>query len=176
LVVASRQTDDREVRGGLTLALHASRTTSPASELRAIECILQADGSPDEAMTVKEIAAQTGMSVQTVRRRLRLRTLTAGLRAAFDEGWITSGIAEAAARLSDEQQTRLERELEEEGRLTLAGSRELAAERHQGADADSEPRRLLVGPAGAVRRATGRRVRHAVVTGILAWSTAHRSA
>jgi hypothetical protein len=48
-VVASRQTDQREVRGGLTLALHASRTASPGSELQAIESILRAGGSADEA-------------------------------------------------------------------------------------------------------------------------------
>jgi hypothetical protein len=114
------------VRSGLTLALHASRSASPASELQAIESILQADASADEAATVKEIAAQTGISVQTVHRRLRLRSLTAGLRAAFDEGRITAGVAEKAARLSDEQQARLEQQLDERGRLTLADVRDVA--------------------------------------------------
>ena len=54
--------------------------------------------------TVKEIAAQTGMSVQTVRRRLRLRSLTPALRAAFDHGRITASVAEAAARLPEPEQ------------------------------------------------------------------------
>jgi ParB-like chromosome segregation protein Spo0J len=126
LVLCGRQTTRREVRGGLTLALHASRSASPASELRAIESILQADRSADEVIAVKEIAAQTGISVQTVRRRLRIRSLTAGLRAAFEEGRITAGVAEKAARLSDQQQARLEQHLEQAGRLTLAHVRDAA--------------------------------------------------
>lgn len=135
LVVEGRQSARREVCGGLTLALHASRTASPASELQAVESILQTSESTEEAVTVKEIAAQTGMSVQSVRRRLRLRSLTARLRTAFDEGRITAGIAETAARLSEEQQTGLERQLEEEGRLTLADVRELAHEQTTAATA-----------------------------------------
>jgi hypothetical protein len=99
---------------------------SPASELQAIEAILQADTSADEAATVKEIAAQTGISVQTARRRMRLRSLTAGLRAAFDEGRITVGVAERAARLPRAQQTCLERQLDEATRLTLADVRAVA--------------------------------------------------
>ena len=97
----------REVRGGLALALHASRSASPASELRAIEAILKTGGTDGEAATVKEIAAQTGMSVQTVRRRLRLRSLTPALRDAFDEGRITASVAEAAARLPEREQQML---------------------------------------------------------------------
>lgn len=69
LVIDGNQSGRREVRGGLTLALHASRSPSPASELHAIETILRAGGSDSEAATVKEIAAQTGISVQTIRRR-----------------------------------------------------------------------------------------------------------
>ena len=126
LVVEARQASRSEVRGGLTLALHATRSTSPASELHAIESILQAAGSTEECATVKEIAAQTGISVQTVRRRLRLRSLTPGLRAGFDEGRITAGVAEKAARLPDEEQARLERQLDEGGRLTLAEVRDVA--------------------------------------------------
>ena len=97
----------REVRGGLALALHASRSASPASELRAIEAILKTGGTDGEATTVKEIAAQTGMSVQTVRRRLRLRSLTPALRDAFDDGRITASVAEAAARLPEREQQEL---------------------------------------------------------------------
>ena len=108
------------MRGGLTLALHASRSPSPASELQAIETIIESSGDDVEAAAVKEIAAQTGISVQTIRRRLRLRSLCAGLRTAFDEARITASVAEAAARLPDDKQAELERRLDEEGRLTLA--------------------------------------------------------
>lgn len=136
LLVEGRQTARHEVRGGLTLALHASRSASPASELQAIEVILQAGGSDGEAATAKEIAAQTGMSLQTVRRRLRLRSLTPPLRAAFDEGKITASVAEAAARLPEARQDELERQLRAGERLTLADVRH--AGRAQAAAATSE--------------------------------------
>lgn len=126
LVVEASLAGRREVRGGLTLALHASRSPSPASELRAIEAILAADDSSDQAATIKEIAAQTGITPQTVRRRLRLRSLSAGLRDAFDHGVLAASVAEAAARLPADMQGELERGLRDRGRLTLAEVRERA--------------------------------------------------
>jgi transposase IS66-like protein/transposase IS66 family protein len=60
------------------------------------------------------------MSVQTVRRRLRLRSLTPALRAAFDEGRITAGAAEAAARLPDAHEKALEAQVEAGRRLSVA--------------------------------------------------------
>ena len=86
LVLNGREPLPREVRGGLSLALHASRCPSPASELDAIEAILDCGAVAGEAATVTEIAAQTGMSVQTVRRRLKLRSLDPALRDAFRPG------------------------------------------------------------------------------------------
>jgi hypothetical protein len=136
LVLGGRQTSRREVCGGLTLALHASRTASPASELQAIETILDAAGADREAVTVKEIAVQTGMSVQTVRRRLRLRSLTPVLRATFDEGKIPASVAEAAARLPKTQQMALEPRLETGGRLTVAAVTEVARERTAAASSE----------------------------------------
>jgi ParB-like chromosome segregation protein Spo0J len=136
LVIEGPQAARREVRGGLTLALHASRSASPASELQAIETILQTGVAESEAVTANEIAAQTGMSLQTVRRRLRLRALTPALRAAFDGGAITAGAAEAAARLSEAHQKALERQLEEAGRLTLADVRQVAREQTTAATTD----------------------------------------
>jgi ParB-like chromosome segregation protein Spo0J len=124
LVIAGDDTRRREARGGLTLALHASRSPSPSSELEAIETILAIAGADGEAETVKQIAAQTGLSVQTVRHRLRLRSLIADLRRAFDEGLIPASVAEAAARLSAPQQQALVPQLGEAGGLTLARIRE----------------------------------------------------
>jgi hypothetical protein len=43
----------REMCGGLALAMHASRTASVASELRAIEAILKAGSTDGEVATVK---------------------------------------------------------------------------------------------------------------------------
>jgi ParB-like chromosome segregation protein Spo0J len=112
---------------GMMLALHASRGSSPASELQAIEAILVR--GDEEARTIKDIAAQTGMPVQTVRRRLRLRNLIPALRAAFDLGEISVSIAEAAARLTAEQQAGLDKLLANGERLTLATIREITRER-----------------------------------------------
>jgi len=129
LIVEGRQTGRGEVCGGMTLALHASRSASPASELQAIEAILETGGADSEPATVKEIAAQTGMSVQTVRRRLRLRSLTPALRAAFDGGTITASLAEAAARLPDACQRELGAQLEGGNRLSVADVRDVARNR-----------------------------------------------
>jgi hypothetical protein len=123
------------VRGGLALALHATRSASPASELRAIEAILKPGGTDREATTVKEIAAQTGTSIQTVRRRLRLRSLTPALRDAFDDGTITASVAEAAARLPEPEQQMLAVQLAERGRLTLPDVSAVARQRSDEAKA-----------------------------------------
>jgi ParB-like chromosome segregation protein Spo0J len=128
LVIGSADARRYEVHGGLTLALHASRSASPASELQAIEAILE-QRTEDEQATVKEIAAQTGIRVQTVRRRLRLRSLRPGLRRVFDEGTISAAVAEATARLPGEQQQALERQLAGGERITLASVRAMACER-----------------------------------------------
>jgi hypothetical protein len=66
------------------------------------------------------------MPVQTVRRRLRLRTLSPGLRRAFDAGQLPASVAEAAARLPSDHQALLERRLAAGERLTLAAVRAAA--------------------------------------------------
>jgi len=116
------------VRGGLALALHATRGPSPASELHAIEAILGADGADGEAATIKQIAAQTGISVQTVRRRLKLRSLKPALRDAFEQATIRASVAEAAARLAEREQEKLAQRLAQRGRLTLSEVRDFARE------------------------------------------------
>jgi ParB-like chromosome segregation protein Spo0J len=128
LILEGADTGRQAVRAGLTLAVHASRGASPASELAAIEAIIEDGGRGDEAATIKQIAAQTGMSLQTIRRRLRLRSLTPGLRRAFDEGRLPASVAEAAARLPVARQESLERTLEDDGRLTLAVVRDVMRE------------------------------------------------
>jgi len=99
---------------------------SPASELQAIETILQAGGEERQASTVKEIAAQTVLPVQTVRRQLRLRSLSPGVRRVFDAGEIPASVAEAAARFPADHQALLERALAAGERLTLAAVRDAA--------------------------------------------------
>ena len=148
LVLQGADARRRVIRGGLTLALHATRSQSPASELQAIETILQACGEDDQAGTVKEIAAQTGMPVQTVRRRLRLRSLSPGLRRAFDAGQIAASVAEAAARLPADHQALLEDRLAAGERLTLAAVRD-AARGHAQASGEELPDALFADRAAA---------------------------
>ncbi len=127
-VLDGRDASTRAVRGGLTLALHSSRSDSPASELAAIENILKAAGDQDTALTIKQIAAQTDIPVQTVQRRLRLQRLIRPLRRAFDHGEITVTVAEACARLAGEQQHQLAEQLAAGARLTIVTVRDVAHE------------------------------------------------
>jgi ParB-like chromosome segregation protein Spo0J len=125
LVLSSSGAERQGTRDGLTLALHAARSASPASELAAIEAILASRGHESVAGTVKEIAAQTGMPRADGQRRLRLRRLSPVLRQAFDLGEITAMVAGAAARLTAEQQAALEQTLLDGTRLTVRAIREL---------------------------------------------------
>ena len=128
LILDGADTARRSVRSGLTLALHASRSASPASELAAIEAIIEAGGREGEAATIKEISAHTGMSLQTVRGGCACRRSPRGLREAFDQGKLAASVAEAAARLPAARQENLERTLEDDGRLTLAAVRDVIRE------------------------------------------------
>jgi hypothetical protein len=74
-------------------------------------------------------AARSVWDNKTVRRRLRLRSLTPELRAAFDQGRITANVAEVAARLPEPEQKELADELVQQGRLTLPSVRHVARER-----------------------------------------------
>jgi ParB family chromosome partitioning protein len=119
VIVTGTSSERSAVLAGLALALHAGRSESPSSELQAIETILEADRLSGERTTVSAIAAQTGMSTQTIRRRLKLRRLSPTLRAAFDQGEITTTAAEAAARLTPDQQAQLEQTLAHTSRLPV---------------------------------------------------------
>lgn len=76
------------------------------------------------------------MSVQTIRRRLRLRSLTPALRDAFDQGRITASLAEATARLPERAQSRLADQLAQVGELTLSAVRDVARQRSEEAKAE----------------------------------------
>jgi hypothetical protein len=79
----------------------------------------------------------------TVQRRLRLRRLIPALRRAFDRGETTATVAEAAARLSADQQAALERALLEGTRLTVRAVQKLTRE-HARAAAGELPNGLFV--------------------------------
>lgn len=127
----------------VALAMHGTRSESPASELHAIETILQAAEADDESVTVKQIAAETGMSSQTIYRRLRLHTLIAPLRRAFDRGEIGATVAAGAARLGAFEQEAIARTLSSGQRITAASIRERTRGQTRDA-ADSLPASLFV--------------------------------
>lgn len=128
LIIAGPECD-RLAAAGLTLAKHASRSASPASELAAIETILNAGGKVGEQVTIAQIAVQTGFSQQTIRRRLRLRSLIDPLRNLFDQGQLTPTVAEALARLPSGQQHQLSESSTNGEPLTLQAVRNTTRER-----------------------------------------------
>jgi hypothetical protein len=128
LCVGGPDTTRREVLAALTLMMHATRSASIASELTAIEEILATAGGTADQTTVGTIAEQTDMSVQTIRKRLRLRQLIPALRTALDNGTINGSVAEAAARLPEQLQAQLGERLANGERLTAKIVRELSRE------------------------------------------------
>jgi ParB-like chromosome segregation protein Spo0J len=128
LCVGGPDTTRREVLAALTLMMHATRSASIASELTAIEEILASAGGHADQTTVSAIAEQTDMSVQTVRKRLRLRQLIPDLRTVLDNGTINGSVAEAAARLPEALQVQLGERLANGERLTAKIVRELSRE------------------------------------------------
>jgi hypothetical protein len=107
-------------------ALRGCAERLPGQELAAIEAIVAGRGDELVAATVKDIAVQTGRPVQTVQRRLRLRL--SPQRSGVRSRSLTATVAEAAARLTAEQQAVLERALLRRTRLTLQRIRELTRE------------------------------------------------
>jgi ParB/RepB/Spo0J family partition protein len=106
-------------RNTMLLTDHAQRHANPAAELRAIE-ELQEQGYDEKA-----ISQATGMAIGTIRNRLKLTSLCAELRDAFDVGDITLQIAEGLTKLSVEDQTSLAMQYVENGYLTSKDVRDM---------------------------------------------------
>jgi ParB/RepB/Spo0J family partition protein len=96
------------------LLLNGMRSDNPITDLEAIESLLLM-GAED-----KEIAAATGLSVQTIRRRLRLGALHKVLRDALRKGKITIAAAEKAARLPYPTQETLAKTYDFDGALPVS--------------------------------------------------------
>lgn len=97
-----------------SLTDHALRKANPAAELLSIERLMF-----DEDYNEKQVSAATGLSIGTIRARLKLRELYPTLRDAFEQGKLTLAAAEAVLKLPDSDQQELAEELEEKGGLTL---------------------------------------------------------
>lgn len=114
----------------LTLALNGSRADNPVTEYLAIKSFVA------RGFTESEIARETGYPAAKIRARLALDSLHEGLFAALSEQRITAAVAEAAARIGPESQTRLVTRLAETGRLTAGDVREVRQVEVAGALAD----------------------------------------
>jgi ParB/RepB/Spo0J family partition protein len=97
---------------------HAQRHANPAAELASIERLLS------RGYDEKKIAAATGMTVGTIRARLKLQSLNAELRDAFDDGKLSLAAAEQLVKLPVDVQTDLAIQYEETGELSVKDIRE----------------------------------------------------
>ena len=102
--------EDGMVDATVSLGEQAHHTANPLADLDVIERLLAQD------LTVSDVSRATGLPVQSIRQRLRLRALTPGLRAGVEAGTLTMTAATEAARLPDEVQGRL-------GALLAAGEK-----------------------------------------------------
>lgn len=114
--MARERGDDGWMADTLTLAAHATRAANPAVDLDAIEALTrQGAGECD-------IAQATGLSLQTIQKRLRQ---------ALSEGRIKPSVAEAAAKLPADYQSELFDHAVEELTAMRQASRRRSA-RHEG--------------------------------------------
>lgn len=95
------------------LSDHALRKDNPVADLKHIESLL------DLGYSDKQISQATGLTLGTIRSRLRLRDLHPVLRTALDEGTLSIAAAEQARKLSQDEQEALAVQLDETGKLTV---------------------------------------------------------
>lgn len=96
----------------LNIALNAVAKSNPAQELEDIEALIKRGA--DE----KEIARATGLKVGTIRSRLRLSSLTPGMRKALREGRLPQSAANVAARLGKDAQNEVLGETKSKKKIT----------------------------------------------------------
>jgi ParB/RepB/Spo0J family partition protein len=116
---------EEDLSSVLTVNVHATRSDNVAADLESIEELL-GHAKPDGTLyNERDVAEATGLRLATVQKRLRLAGLIEPLRVSLDEGAIAPGVAEAAAKLTPEEQQRLIPKLDERGRIGLDDVREI---------------------------------------------------
>lgn len=113
----------RHVAAAIAVTANLQRASNPINELEEIEVMVR------EGASFEEIASQLRIPLRTIYRRMRLASLIDELRAALRDGLLSTNAAEAATRLSVQDQQRVVRWIEEGRRVTprmireeLAGS------------------------------------------------------
>ena len=89
---------DDATSDAFALMVHAQRNDNLATDFVRIESLLQ------RGATEAQIAAETGLSRQTIAKRMRVRGLITELRAGFIHGRLSSAVAHACTKLSSTQQ------------------------------------------------------------------------
>lgn len=109
----------RHVARAMTLMTNHVRADNPVTELDAIENLLE------DGFSLREIADGLQIPVPTIEARMRLSSLAPALRHALEQGTIATGVAEAAAKLTSEEQNDLTATLLETGKVRGRDIREL---------------------------------------------------
>jgi ParB/RepB/Spo0J family partition protein len=97
----------------LAIVENEQRSNNPASDVRAIMELARQGASHDE------ICAATGLPKGTLKKRMKLVGLHSELFRAFEQGQISTSVAEAAARLGEDRQATLYEVLRTTGKLRL---------------------------------------------------------
>lgn len=116
--------------GTVPLAANDPRASNPIIELEAIEELLR----QVQGVSMPTIANALGVSLKTLRARIRLSSLRHEIREAWKAGKFGTKVGEAAARCDEMQQAELVRRLEAEGTITIADVkdvRRVAVSTHQ---------------------------------------------
>ncbi len=115
------ETTEAEV-AAYRITANLSRRPNPAHEVEALESLYQT--YQQQGLSAEEapraIAAALGISLGTVKRRLKLTTLPAVVRQAVAEGKVAASVAEGVAGLNPEQQQALVERLNTTGKLHAA--------------------------------------------------------
>lgn len=105
----------------LTLLSNAVRRENPVTDLAMLERLLERATKQElgERQALTEIGRATGLSVPTIKQRLRLRSLTPSLRRLFDTNRLSYTVALEASRLPVPAQDRLLGALKDGEALTV---------------------------------------------------------
>lgn len=92
---------DDATADAFALMIHAQRNENVLTDFVRIESLLE------RGATEAQIAAETGLSRQTLSKRMKVRGLVTELRAAFIQGTIGTSVANACTKLTAEEQSRV---------------------------------------------------------------------
>jgi ParB/RepB/Spo0J family partition protein len=125
-VITVRVFVESEVTGeAITLVTNSQRSENPAAEYLAIKELIDLGKVTNRAVTYRDIATVTGMTVQTIKKRMEFAKLNVNLFEALVENRISRQTAEQAAKMTMSQQAQLVTTMREnKGKLPNSAVRE----------------------------------------------------